>query len=372
MEKLPLLTDNGVGFSINRPYLQDLMKELEQFVAKQTYMNQRDFSRKVMFSHEIKSNNTIEGINDSVLAIEEAIKDAEENKRGEIKNRIINLYKGYRYILKGEEINEDTVHKLNQILSEGLLDADCLSRMGEKYRRDPVYILKNGRLDDSMDIIPPTNIEKFMDCFFRFVNNGDVFDSETVCFLKSQIMHFYFVYIHPYYDINGRTSRTVAMWYLLNHQVYPYIIFNRGINFDSNYDRIIRECKERREITLFLEYMLITVKKELEKEYVLHHLKGLTSREWKANDYQTLEYFLSMTGNKPVLDFVAMYSRYNYKRPVREIFETMLVPFLEDGTLSIERETQKCLYDGQKNLVLSLNRNKMNQIDTSELTRLHL
>lgn len=372
MERLPLVTENGFVLRINRPYLKDLVFELESFVSKQDYMNSKDFSKKVMFSHEIKSNNTIEGINDSVVAIEEAIKDAEENKRGEIKNRIINLYKGYRYILTGEEINEDTVHKLNKILSEGLLDSDCLSRMGDKYRKDSVYILKNGRLDGSMDVIPPDNIQKFMNCFFQFVNNGEIFDSETDYFIKSQIMHFYFVYIHPYYDINGRTSRTVAMWYLLNHQVYPYIIFNRGINYDSNYDRIIRECKGRREITLFLEYMLITVKKELEKEYVLHHLKGMTSREWKANDYQTLEYFLSLTGNKTVLDFVAMYSRYNYKRPVREIFDTMLLPFLEDGTIIPVRETQKSIFNEQKNLVLSLNPDKVKQIDKSQLTRIHI
>mgnify|MGYP003296361204 FL=1 len=76
-------------------------------------------------------------------------------------------------------------------------------------------------------------------------------------------MHFYFVYIHPYFDINGRTSRTVAMWYLLNNSIYPYIIFNRGINFDSTYDKTIRECKDRYEITKFLKYMLINVKKEL-------------------------------------------------------------------------------------------------------------
>ena len=49
-------------------------------------------------------------------------------------------------------------------------------------------------------------------------------------------MHFYFVYIHPYFDVNGRTSRTLAMWYLLNEEAYPYIIFNRAINNNaSNY-----------------------------------------------------------------------------------------------------------------------------------------
>ena len=64
--------------------------------------------------------------------------------------------------------------------------------------------------------------------------------SKTDIFLKSQIMHFYFVYIHPYYDINGRTARTTSMWYLLNKEAYPFIIFNRGISLNKKeYYRVL-------------------------------------------------------------------------------------------------------------------------------------
>jgi len=185
-------------------------------------------------------------------------------------------------------------------------------------------------------------------------------------------MHFYFVYIHPYFDINGRTSRTVAMWYLLNNNIFPYIIFNRGINFDTTYDRTIRECKDRYEITKFLKYMLINVKKELEKEYVMHHLRELSGERWSTIDYQTMEYVLSMNGNMTVLDFAAMYNRFNDKKKVREIFESMLLPMIENGSLEIVRETKKKMFDQEHNLVLSLNRNRMKDIDTNKITRIEL
>lgn len=370
-EVLPLKTDSGRLFTINREYLGDLVRELETFLDGEDFMNNRTFSKKVLFTHEIKANNTVEGINDSVSLIEKVIEDAHQVSDEERRNRIINLYRGYRYILQGKDITEDNVHRLYEILSKDLLCSEDRARMGTMYRTAPVYILQGGRLDDTMDHgIDEAKVPDFMKVFFDYVNNGETFNSPTDYFIKSQIMHFYFVYIHPYFDINGRTSRTVAMWYLLNNDIFPYIIFNRGINFDTTYDRTIKECKDRYEITKFLKYMLINVKKELEKEYVMHHLRVASGEKWNTLDYQTMEYVLSMNGNMTVLDFAALYNRFNDKKRVREIFETMLLPMIENGSLVVDRETKKEMFEGNKNLVLSLNRKRMDEFDTSKVTRI--
>ena len=370
-EVLPLKTESGRLFTINREFLSDIVRELENFLEGQDFMNNKTFSKKVMFTHEIKANNTVEGINDSVSLIEKVIGDAHQVTDIERRNRIINLYNGYRYILEGRDITEDNVSELYQILSKDLLDERDRERMGDKYRNAPVYILQNGRLDDTMDHgMDASVVPDFMKVFFDYVNNGESFQSATDYFIKSQIMHFYFVYIHPYFDINGRTSRTVAMWYLLNNQVYPYIIFNRGINFDSNYDAVIKDCKSKYEVSKFLKYMLITVKKELEKEYMMHHLREASARRWETVDYQTIEYFLSMKGNLTVLDFVSMYNRFNDKKKAKEIFETMLLPLIDEGTLVIDRETKKAMYEGSPNLVLSLNKKRIDEIDRSSITRI--
>lgn len=370
-EVLPLKTESGRLFTINREFLSDIVRELENFLEGQDFMNNKTFSKKVMFTHEIKANNTVEGINDSVSLIEKVIGDAHQVTDIERRNRIINLYNGYRYILEGRDITEDNVSELYQILSKDLLDERDRERMGDKYRNAPVYILQNGRLDDTMDHgMDASVVPDFMKVFFDYVNNGESFESATDYFIKSQIMHFYFVYIHPYFDINGRTSRTVAMWYLLNNQVYPYIIFNRGINFDSNYDAVIKDCKSKYEVSKFLKYMLITVKKELEKEYMMHHLREASARRWETVDYQTIEYFLSMKGNLTVLDFVSMYNRFNDKKKAKEVFETMLLPLIDEGTLVIDRETKKAMYEGSPNLVLSLNKKRIDEIDRSSITRI--
>lgn len=372
-EKLPLKTLTGIPFRINIDILKEIEEELELFLLEEDFMNTRDFSKKVMFNQEIKANNTVEGYNDSVSFIKKVIENASEEQNIEKRNRIINLYNGYQYILKGQDITEENVLKLYKILSKALLEEYDLSHMGEKYRKAPVYILKSGRLDDSMDEgIPYEKIEEYMDSYFEFIDTFKVDDSQTEEFIKSQIMHFYFVYIHPFFDINGRSSRTIAMWYLLNKEVYPYIIFNRGINFDSNYDRVIGTSKTRLDITEFLKYMLISVKKELEKEYIIHNLDSQSERQWHTIDYQVLNYFLALNGEKTVLDYATTYNRLNTKKNTKTIFENMLLPMIEDETLKITRTTKKNMFENVPNLVLELNKDKVNEINLEKVKRLKL
>ena len=371
-EVLPLKTGSGRLFTINREYLGDLVRELETFLEGEDYMNNKTFSKKVLFTHEIKANNTVEGINDSVSLIEKVIQDAHHVSDEERRNRIINLYQGYKYILGGKDITEENVGELYQILSKGLLEKRDRERMGELYRTAPVYILQGGRLDGSHDYgLDYEKVPDFMKVFFDYVNNGEVFLNPTDYFIKSQILHFYFVYIHPYFDINGRTSRTVAMWYLLNNDIYPYIIFNRGINFDNAYDKTIKECKDRYEITKFLKYMLINVKKELEKEYVMHYMREYSGRKWDTLDYQTMEYILSMNGNRTVLDFASFYNRFNDKKRIKEVYGC-LEPLISDGTIVVTRETKKIMFDGILNFEIAVNPQVLSEFDISKVKRLSL
>ncbi len=209
-----------------------------------------------------------------------------------------------------------------------------------------------------------------MNDYFAFLNqdiSGDLTDE----YIKSQILHYYFVYIHPYFDVNGRTSRTLSMWYLINKKIYPYIIFNRGISFkDSEYTKVIEDVRSFRDLSYFIDYMLTTVKVELEKEYVMQVEANLASDKLTLADYQTLLYFLTMKGCKTVLDFANIYNRFNDKKKVKEVYETMIVPLLDKKVLDVERQTKKNMFDDNNNLVLKL-RNK-NEISKDKVKRLVL
>ncbi|MDI7816261.1 Fic family protein [Clostridioides difficile] len=54
-------------------------------------------------------------------------------------------------------------------------------------------------------------IYDFIDELITFMENSKVND-----LAKSAIIHFYFVYVHPFSDGNGRTSRALSYLYLIN------------------------------------------------------------------------------------------------------------------------------------------------------------
>lgn len=353
--KLPLLTKNRSHFYINQGRLDYLKKDLEEFLKDQDYMLSKSFAQDVLFNHEVKFNNAVEEYNDDIDVVEETILHSGKKNKTEKERRILNLYKGYRYIFEEEqEINQDTLKVLYQKLSRRLLDPYDLERMGEFYRNDPVYIFYSMNMNT-----PPAEgldaafIQEYMNYYFEFIQNYPA-DDATAEYIKSQIMHFYFVYIHPYYDVNGRTSRTVSMWYLLNKEIYPYIIFNRGITLKkNNYYKVIRTCYKKVDVTPFVEYMLKNVFSELQKEYVIHQIREKVSIS--SLEHQTLQYILSLNSLKTVGDFRAFYNFRNEKKSSKDIFETMILPLLEKDILTIDRVCNSKLQSDFHNFLFSLN-----------------
>lgn len=357
MERLPLKLDDGRKIILNESKIQDEFYDLEFCLSNMPFLDNVDFSKKVMFSHEIKSNNNIEGIIDDIDSIKNVVESRDIVQDSEKKLRISNLCKGYNYILNNGVINKDSLKELYAILSKDLLKSHELKEMGEYYRTKTGLILNKGRLDDSMDItMDPKFVEEFMDNLIEYVNNNNSFDTKTEYFIKSMIAHFYFVCIHPYYDINGRTSRTMSMWYLLNNKCYPYIIFNRAIHNEfKGYDETIRECKYRADITKFIKGMLVSVKKEFEKEFVINSISSNISYDLSTLEYQTLNYILTMKGLKTLLDFATHYNFNNDKRKVSDIYRSMIEPLIDKNIINVLRYTDKSYESSKHNFEFEIN-----------------
>lgn len=372
IEYLELPSEKGQRFFLQRESLIPIYEELEGFLATDHNMDNLHFAKKMLFSYEIKANNQVEGYGDDLSVIEDVIKKNTDRIENEyIKMRISNLYRGYQYILNHQEVDKEHLKELYEILSKDLLGERDKTHMGEYYRQGKVYILQGGRIDQELDEgVDYTKIDELMETYFYFFNALNFPDNITDQYIKSQILHFYFVYIHPYFDVNGRTSRTLALWYLLKNKAYPYIIFNRGISFaGSNYDRIIKRAKLSRNITGFLRFMLETVSQELEKESIMQAIASNTPYKLNGVDYQTLLYFLTMNGNKTVKDFVHFYNRFNSKKKGGDIYENMLLPLIDEDILKVVRSTKN--YLGQMpNMVLELNEKLIPEENSRQLKRL--
>lgn len=368
-----LKMEDGRYLYFNKEYLDFYKQELLNVLDGQDYMQSLKFAKKMMMSQEIKANNTIEGIKDDLSVIDEVIKKIKSPISERERKRIINLFHGYQYILNNSDIDKDNLRRLYDILSDGILLERDRVRMGEYYRSAPVYILKGNRLDVypymGMD---SDKIDDYMDQFFAYANRDDC-DNEMDVFIKSQIMHFYFVYIHPYFDVNGRTSRTVSMWYLLNHESYPYIIFNRAVSFaQRKYEQNIVNARNTGNATLFLKYMLVQVEKELEKEYLIHSIKESSGISFNKEQSQMLEYLLTMKGNITAKDLSSIYNNYNAKRRVDLIFDEKIYPLLEMGILVNKGDTKGFITNKKHNMNLGINKKYVKDVDPQKVKNLQL
>ncbi len=374
-EYLELPTEKGTRFYVRREPLKPIYDELEEFLDTNHNMDNLHFAKKMLFSHEIKANNQVEGYGDDLSVIESVIEKKTDRIKDEmVRKRIYNLYRGYQYILKHRKVDAEHLRELYKILSKDLLLESDASRMGEYYRTATVYILKNGRLDTELDEgVNSTNISRLMEYYFDFFNNADFPKTMSDEYIKSQILHFYFVYIHPYFDGNGRTSRTMALWHLLKSESYPYIIFNRGIGFaGSKYDSIIRDAKLSQDITYFLRFMMETVKLELEKESVMQGIANNSGYKLSGIDYQTMLYFLSMKGTKTIGDFIHFYNAQNDKKRVFEIYQEMIEPLINAGILKVVGQSKKMLGDNFPNLFLEFNEDLLPSNKELNLKRLRV
>ena len=370
--KLNLETNEGTYIRLNREYIKPQEEELLEFIDGLDYMRTLKFARSMMISQEIKTNNVIEGIKDDLSIIDKVITQRKDDLSETERQRIINLYHGYQYILTHKTINKETLKELYEQLSENILNPRDKIRMGKYYRTAPVYIIKGNRIDiEPFMGIDENKIEYYMNQLFNFINDKELEQSEIDKFIKSQIMHFYFVYIHPYFDVNGRTSRTVAMWYLLNNQNYPYIIFNRAIAFNQkNYEPNIIKGRTNGDITLFIKYMLETVEKELEKEYLIHNIEENTNVYLTKENKQILEYILSMNGNITVKDITQIYNNYNPKKKSKYILEK-IKPLIQQKILVDKGKTKTLITPNEPNIKLGINKELL-ELEPTKIKHLKL
>lgn len=241
-------------------------------------------------------------------------------------------------------LDENKLKELYQILSFGLLkDFDKLKK-GQFYRNDEVFIQYTNNPNVEYDRgIDKELIKEKMDSLLDFLNEDEDL-SMLDAFIKSQVAHFYFVYIHPYFDVNGRTARTVNMWYLIKNKAEPFIIFNRGILLNKQkYYKVIRSSKYNGNVTAFIKYMLEQTSEELKKENTILKIEEKLGT-LDTNTRQALNYVLSMNGKITRTDFTNMYAIFNPKEKNQYIDNIILNPLFEKEIL-IKGESTKSKND---------------------------
>lgn len=172
---------------------------------------------------EIISTSAIESIDfnrDSVRKILRGM--APENEQ---ENRILGLKHGLEFISDTtNKITEENLYKLYMMTVGNFLENDDKLLNGNFYRHDTVFVISDRIEHSGLD---HKKVPECMKNLIKYINSTD----ETNDLVKAAIIHFYFAYIHPYFDGNGRTARLLHLWFLIQkgYQSSLFIPFSSQI-----------------------------------------------------------------------------------------------------------------------------------------------
>ncbi len=228
--------------------------------AKGLSINHQRFLRQ-SFIEEAIASSQLEG---AATTRERAKKMFAENRKP-MSNGEWMIYNNYQTIKKVEE--ETSKYQLSK---EILLDlhttmtsrTDLEEEKIGRWRKNTDDIIVQRQIGHEYFVthVPPTEdkIESELDKLIDFANDVDRQGDFIHPILKAIMLHFWFAYIHPFADGNGRLSRTLFYWYLLRQKYWliSYIPISTVIkNSPSQYaDAYSFSEQYNNDLTYFIDY----------------------------------------------------------------------------------------------------------------------
>ncbi|WP_132995003.1 Fic family protein [Sporanaerobacter acetigenes] len=223
-------------------------------VAKKKFMIE-------IIADELYSTNELEGVKSSRKEIAESTKFIMSNKKPKNK-RFHSMIASYL-----ELINENLEHPksggdyrkiYDNITSREIKEGEIPD--GKIFRKDINYVYKNGK-QIHRGVYPESSIIEKIEDLIKFMNKKD---DELNYLLRIAIGHYYFGYIHPFYDGNGRTGRFISSLYLREKfSLMTTLSLSRGCNINrTEYLRIFdvtNKIVSSGELNYFVDKFLETI-----------------------------------------------------------------------------------------------------------------
>ncbi|WP_338945200.1 Fic family protein [Fusobacterium pseudoperiodonticum] len=222
-----------------------------------------------ILSNELYKTNRMEGIKTVKSEIYSSLK--EDRKLSKKSNKLDGIIKKYKDIM--EEKFEDTQHidslssfrKIYDEMFEDFEKSGNYKLDGKYFRKDTVKIINSVGKIIHVGINGEEVIEKNMEDLIQFMNRKDI-----PFLVKASISHFFFEYIHPFYDGNGRFGRYLLSLYLarkLDILTAFSVSYSISKNLDDYYKSFIEveDINNYGEITFFVENILKIIKKGQEE-----------------------------------------------------------------------------------------------------------
>ncbi len=304
LEKLDLYAwDDKPLFFAKSIDLEDSFRFFEETLHQSDVSSLNEEILKSRIYSEIEGSLSIEQVPTTRRRINEITSG---KRKPETQNDIIikNMGEGIRFAMKKMAFNETNLHALYRILSDDCLLEENKLKEGEIYRYDSVSV-------DNYQGSPAKKIKPSMDSLFHFVETN--LDKPNMKYLLPHVVHYYLLYVHPYFDYNGRTARMSSFWIqqLMGEENAPSIL-SEAINQRKNeyYIALENTRDASNDLTYFLKYIYETMNESLlcyeNTEYVSQNLqnKGIILTETEKSYFRKI--LLSYSGKFTYSDFENM------------------------------------------------------------------
>ena len=217
-----------------------------------------------ILSNELDKTNKIEGIETIKSEIYSSLKD--DKKSSKKNNKLEGIIKKYKDIMEKnfkDPQHIDSLSSFRKIYDEMFEDFEKSGNYkldGKYFRKDTVKVINGLGNTIHIGINGEEAIEKNMENLIQFMNRKDI-----PFLVKASITHFFFEYIHPFYNGNGRFGRYLLSLYLarkLDILTAFSLSYSISKNLDDYYKSFVEveDVNNYGEITFFVENILKTIK----------------------------------------------------------------------------------------------------------------
>lgn len=187
---------------------------------------------------EVKSTNDIEGVRSTKKEIREIIE-----KKGTHYHRLQSVVHQYLELLGEEEIKFDTCQDIRNFYDDfthqEITRENPQNRLdGSLFRKEPVQIEAATGKTIHQGLYPESRIIEALDQALRILHS-----EEYPLLIRLALFHYFFVYIHPFYDGNGRTDRFITS-YFLSRQFHRLLAVRLSIYIKRNQGRYYHMLEE--------------------------------------------------------------------------------------------------------------------------------
>lgn len=305
---------------VNSSKISKLIGRLPDFVVAPYFYK--------LIVNDAQSNNEIEGVKSTRKELNDILSEIKSSK---VKHRrFLGLMKTYLYIDRIDEFKEiSDFRKLYDNLVSAEIDIEDAPD-GQLFRSGYVEI-NDGIKKTHIGVSSEERIKECLRDLIAFLE-GD----EHLELYKYMVAHYYYEYIHPFYDGNGRTGRLLVGSYLSKYlEKYSAVTFSYSINKNkSKYYSALEEITGKLnsgEITFYLIDMLKLLSEG--QESIIEDLEINLAKLERISDYFEGEEWSSQRDKVELLNVLAC-------------FET----FLSDGNGVLSKELEVIL--GKSNYLL--------------------